>query len=129
MKCDGAIGLPKYMFIVHIWCNSALLRGIRSQNLNDIEHDISTSIHVESSGSIRFLMYGFLLLSINNIMPISHRLVIATQQPQNISLIAISKFSTTNEVDWLIIFVNGDIQRGKGAVINPVQQTGAGFNN
>ncbi len=44
IKCDGAIGLPTYGFLLmvnsNIWPNSAPLRGVRLRNLSDLDFDL-----------------------------------------------------------------------------------------
>ncbi len=55
VKCDGAIGLPIYGFLLmvnsNIWPNTALLQDISLQNMSDLEFDISRSnlmVHLDS---------------------------------------------------------------------------------
>ncbi len=45
VKCDSAIGLPIYTFLLmsnsNIWPNSAPLQDLRLRNLSDLEFDLS----------------------------------------------------------------------------------------
>ena len=64
VRCDGAIGLPIYGFLLtvnsNIWSNSAHLRDIRFWNLSDL--DLSRSLKVKYEGVTGLPIYAFLLM-------------------------------------------------------------------
>ncbi len=72
VKCEGAIGLPIYGFLLmfhsNIGPNSAVFREIRLRNLGDLDFDLSKSLKVNSNGAVRLPIYGFLLIFNSNIM-------------------------------------------------------------
>ncbi len=74
--------LPIYGFLLmassNIAPNSASLWDKRVWNPNDIDFDLSRSLH--SDGAIWLLLYDFLLVSNNNYISISHRLAVTADQ-------------------------------------------------
>ena len=85
VKCDSAIGLPIYGFLLmvnrNIRPNTALLRDISVQNLGDFDFELSISLKVKSNGAGGLPIYDFLLLSYNNYVSNLHRLgVIVTRK-------------------------------------------------
>ena len=85
VKCDSAIGLPIYDFLLmfnsNIGPNWALMRDIRLRNFGDLDFDLSRSLKVKSNGAPRLPIYDFLSVSNSNYMPNSHCLgVIATRK-------------------------------------------------
>ncbi len=83
VKCEGAIGLPIYGFLLmfnsNIGPNRAPLRDISLQNLGDLDFDLSRSLKVKANGAFRLPTHDFLLVSNSNYMCNSLRLgVIAT---------------------------------------------------
>ncbi len=74
VKCDDAIGLPIYIFLLmfnsNIWPNSAPLQDINlqngsdleyDQNVSDLEYDLSRSLKVKCDDVIGLAIDGFLL--------------------------------------------------------------------
>ncbi len=85
VKCDSAIGLPIYGFLLminsNLWPNTALWRDISLQNMSDLDFDLSRSLKVKSNDAVRLPIYNFLLSSNSKHMPNSYRLgVIATRK-------------------------------------------------
>ena len=60
--------------VTYIGPNMAPLRGVRLQNLGDLEFDFSRSLKVKSNGAVGLPMYDFLLVSNSNNVSKSHRL-------------------------------------------------------
>ncbi len=66
VKCDSAIGLPIYAFLLmfngNIWPNSAPLQDIRLRNLSDLEFDLTRSLKIKCDDVIGLVTNGFLLI-------------------------------------------------------------------
>ncbi len=52
-----------------IWPNLAHLRGIRLQNLSDLDFSLSRPLEVKCDGAIGLPIYGFLLVCNSDIWP------------------------------------------------------------
>ena len=82
VKCDGAIGLLIYGFLLmfnsNIWPNTALLGDISLQNMSDLAFDLSRSLKVKSNGEIGLPIYDFLLVANSNYMCNLHCLGVFT---------------------------------------------------
>ncbi len=55
VKCNGAIELPIYGFLLmvnsNIWPNTALFEIMSLENMSDLEFDLSRSLKVKSNGA------------------------------------------------------------------------------
>ncbi len=62
VKCDGAIGIPIYGFLLMFNSNMApnqgILRDIRFPNHGNLNFDFSGSPKVKSNGAVRLPMYS-----------------------------------------------------------------------
>ena len=84
VKVDGVIEIPPYeLFLVN---NSkymdicSILQDIATQNMHDLEFDVSRTLKFKVIGATRKLTYGFLLINNSKYMPIDSTLGdIATQ--------------------------------------------------